>query len=123
LDKSAVSLFFKGRRMKRNFLIVLIVLLIVGCSSFSLSNPFLGDWSFGTGKTKVDFLFGTSGMVKISGPKFAGVADYSWDGDSLTLKYRTDSRILYYHFTFSKDHIKLNLEDVTKNIIVLTKGK
>jgi hypothetical protein len=110
--------------MKKGLLIFLIVLLIAGCATFSSTNPFLGDWSYGTGKAKVEYLFGTGGMVRITGPKFAGAADYEWTGDTLTLKYRTDSRILYFHFSFSKDHSHLMLQDAdVKTKIVLTKGK
>ena len=110
--------------VKRVLTIICVTLLIVGCTSFSLTNPFLGDWSYGTGKVKVEYLFGTNGLVKITGPKVAGTADYEWDGNSLTLKYKTDSRILYYHFAFSKDHSQLTLQDLSsKNPTILTKGK
>jgi hypothetical protein len=110
--------------MKRGLIIVCVALLIVVCASFSLTNPFIGEWSYGTGKTKVEYLFGTGGMVRIVGPKVAGTADYEWDSNSLTLKYRSDSRILYYHYAFSKDHSQLTLQDLSlKNPIILTKGK
>jgi hypothetical protein len=110
--------------MKKSLFIIGLILLIVGCASFSLSNPFLGSWTTGAGSAKVEYFFGTGGMVKIVGPKVSGIADYEWDGDSLTLKYRTDSRILFYHYIFSKDHSQMQLKDFSGKIIfVLTKGK
>ena len=110
--------------MKKMFVIFGIVLFILGCATFVLSNPFIGSWTSGSGSAKVTYMFGTGGMVMITGPKVSGTADYEWDSVSLTLKYKTDSRILYFHYVFSKDRSELQLKDISgKTLIVLTKGK